>query len=125
MTIKDVISMVDGLKANQITGAQKLRWLSECDSTIFNDIIAVHENDGSMPVVFKGYTDADVDTELLAKAPHDILYRHYLEMQIDLYNKELANYNNSNRLYNAALTAFSNWYTRNHMPTGQATHFKL
>lgn len=125
MTINEAISMVDGLKANQITGAQKRRWLSECDSTIFNDIIATHENDGSMPVVFKGYTDADMDTELLAKPPHDILYRHYLEMQIDLCNKELANYNNSKLLYNAALTVYSNWYTRTHMPIGKATHFKL
>lgn len=125
MTIREVITKVDGLKANQISGAQKVKWLSECDSTIFHNIISAHVNDGSMPVTFGGYTDKDMDTELLAKAPHDILYGHYLEMQIDLYNKELANYNNTSRLYNMAMTEYSNWYTRTHMPIGRATHFKL
>lgn len=125
MTIREVITKVDGLKANQISGAQKVKWLSECDSTIFHNVISTHVNDGDMPVTFGGYTDKDMDTELLVKAPHDIVYGHYLEMQIDLYNKELANYNNTSRLYNMAMTEYSNWYTRTHMPIGRATHFKL
>ena len=125
MTLKTVITKVDSLKANQIPGAQKARWLSDCDSTIFHNIIATHENDGSMPVVFGGYTEEDMDTELLVKAPHDVLHSHYLEMQIDLYNKELGSYNNTSRLFNTAMTEYSNWYTRTHMPIGKATHFKL
>lgn len=125
MTIKQVIEIVDGLKANQYSTAQKVKWLNECDYSIYVGIIAKHELPEGMPTEYVAYTQDDMERELLAKAPHDVLYRHYLEMQIDLYNKELQNYNNSARLYNTALSEYSNWYTRNHMPLKKATHFKL
>lgn len=122
MTLKEAIAIVDGLKANQYSSAQKIKWLNECDYGIFTSIISKHEG---APDAHVPYSDDDLNRELLVKAPHDVLYRHYLEMQIDLYNKELTNYNNSARLYNTALSEFSNWYTRNHMPCQRATHFKL
>jgi hypothetical protein len=125
MKISDVIAMVDDLKANRYSTAQKIRWLSECDSTIFDAIISMHKLPEGMPERFPGYTEQDMDTELIVKAPHDILYRYCLEMQIDLYNKELGNYNNTSRLFNTAMATYSAWYTRNNMPLEKATHFKL
>lgn len=126
MRIRDVIAMVDGLKPNQYTGAQKVRWLSDCDSAIWHSIIEIHEKDAGMPDRFDGYDpDEDMETALLAPPPYDVLYRHYLEMQIDLYNKELNAYNNSARLYNTAYLAFESYYNKRHMPAGRATHFIL
>ena len=122
-TIRETIAKVDALKANRIPSAEKVKWLSQCDSAIFNEIIATHEG---APANFGGYDeDTDLETELLAPAPHDELYRHYLEMQIDLVNMELAKYNNASALYNAAYQGFAAWYNRNHKPRSAVTHFKL
>lgn len=125
MTLREAITAVDQLKPNQYKEAQKIRWLSECDSNIYRTIVETHDLPAGMPETFEGYTEANLDDNLIAKAPYDILYKHYLERMIDLYNKETTNYNNSNILYNTALNAYANWYTNNHMPRGRATHFKL
>lgn len=126
MTLREVINMVNALKPNQYTDAQKVQWLSECDSTIFREIIDTHERPEGMPEVFLGYDpDRDMDRKLLAPAPHDMLYRYYLEAQIDLYNKELNNYNNTSRTYNVAYAAFAAWYNTTYMPRRYATHYRL
>ena len=125
MKIADVIGSVDSLKPNQYTGAQKVRWLSECDSHIWKNIIETHEKVEGMPDVFYGYDpDKDMESRLLVPAPHDILYRYYLEMQIDFYNKEINAYNNSAAIYNRAAAEFAAWYNRTYMPRAYADHFK-
>ena len=126
MRIADAIRAVDNLKANQYSAAQKVQWLSECDGNIWRYIISTHETAPGMPDTFSGYDPAkDMDRELLAPAPHDILYRHLLEMQIDLYNKDLNSYHNTSRLYNTAYAEFASWYNRTYMPRQYATHFIL
>lgn len=126
MTLRDAIQMVNGLKPNQYTDTQKVQWLSECDSTIYIEIIDTHELPPGMPESFTGYNpETDMDRPLLATAPHDMLYRYYLEAQIDLYNKELDKYNNSSALYNNAYASYAAWYNRTHMPRSYATYFKL
>lgn len=125
-TIREAIAMVDALKANRIPSADKIKWLSQCDSAIFQQIIKTHQMDAGMPEIFPGYDgETDLDTLLLAPPPHDELYRHYLEMQIDLVNMELAKYNNASALYNTAYQNFAAWYNRTHMPVSAVTHFKL
>lgn len=126
MTLRQVIEAVDALKPNQYTQAQKVGWLSQCDGAIYSNLVLTHEQeDGAIIGGFAGYDEGDMDRELIAKAPYDVLYKHYLESRIDLYNKETNNYNNTNALYTAAYTAFAAWYTQNHMPRRAATHFKL
>lgn len=125
-TIREAIGMVDELKPNRVPSAEKLKWLSQCDSAIFNDIVMTHEHAEGMPVHFEGYgPDTDLDTVLLARPPHDELYRHYLEMQIDLVNMEMAKYNNASALYNSAYQSYAAWYNRKHKPVSAVTHFKL
>ncbi len=125
MTLTEVIALVDTLKPNQYDKAQKVAWLSECDAGVWKNIIDAHERDADMPATFTGYTTGDMDRALLAAAPHDLMYRYYLEMQIDLYNKEISNYNNTANIYNRAYADFASWYNREHMPRAVATHFRL
>ena len=125
-TIREAIAMVDKLKANRVPEGEKIKWLSQCDSNIFLSVIGTHEPGEGTPTEFHGYTeDTDIDTVLLAPPPYDELYKHYLEMQIDLTNMELAKYNNSSALYNSAYQNYAAWYNRTHMPKTSATHFKL
>lgn len=126
MTIAEAIALVDAFKPNKLTSAQKTKLLSDADSAIFQEIISTHEGDDTTPTEFAGYTDTtDADTVLLAPAPHDQLYRWWLESQIDLANMELAKYGNSHALYNTAYQAFAAYYNRKHMPIGAATHFTV
>ena len=70
-----------------------------------------------MPDWFDGYNQATPpDTELLAKAPHDEIYRYYLEMHIDLTNQEFDRYNNSAALNGSAWRDFAAMWNREHMP---------
>lgn len=125
-TIRETIEKVDALKVNKVPSADKIKWLSQCDSAIFNNIIKTHDSGEGTPDTFVGYDEStDLDTELLAPAPHDEMYRHYLEMQIDLVNMELAKYNNASALYNAAYQGYAAWYNRNNRPKSTVTHFKL
>ena len=117
MTIAEIIDMVDDLKPNKFTDEQKISWLSDCDSVIFNDVISTHERQDGDPETFSGYAaDVDGSTKLLVDAPHDQLYRYYLEMQIDQGNMEMAKYNNSAALYNQWLANYAGYYNRTHMP---------
>lgn len=124
MRIDEVIAAVDSLKPNQYTGAQKIRWLSDCDSNIWHNVIQTHERVEGMPECFYGYDpEKDMESRLLAPAPHDILYRYYLEMMIDFYNKEINAYNNSSAIYNNAYREFAAYWNREYLPRAAADHF--
>ncbi len=119
LTIDQAIHTADTLRPNQIERARKIAWLSQLDRKIFRDVVCTHQRtagDG-MPEAFDGYAQAaDPDTPLLAPPPYDEMYRHYLEMQIDLVNLEYDKYNNSARLYAAAWQDFAAAWHRRHQP---------
>lgn len=120
MNIRDALDQVDALKPNQFDERQKIYWLSQVDQRIYNDVVLRHEMDESMPATFGGYPpDVDQDTQLLAGAPFDALYRWWLEAMIDLGNGELGKYQNSMLLFNSAWNDFAKDYRRKHMPLGQ------
>lgn len=128
MTIGQAIEMTDSLKQNKYKRADKVRWLSELDALIWQELIATHELPerrhcegwiGAYTVepVFLGYPeDVPDDTELLVKFPNDNLYILYLQSQIDYYNAEITKYNNSRQLFNNAYLTYTDWYNRTHMP---------
>ena len=51
------------------------------------------------------------------------MYIRWLEAQIDYYNGELARYNNSMMMYQAAFDAYQRYYNRMHMPKGQTLKY--
>jgi hypothetical protein len=131
MTIAAVLAKVDRLKGNQVTEADKIGWLSDCDMSIQKTIIQTHEYkdaDGVIvdPPAFTGYAaDVDQTTVLLAEPPYDELYTFYLYMQIDLVNMEFGKYNKDMELYNMALANYEAAYNRGHLPLHPATYIKL
>ena len=120
MKIREAIDRIDSLKHNTYTNGEKVEWLSVLDGVIKDQIIDTHESD---EVYFYGYTDDNMETELLVKAPYDVLYIRWLEAQIDYYNGEIARYNNSMMMYQAAFDAYQRYYNRTHMPKGQKLKF--
>lgn len=126
MTIDKAIFLADELKPNQIERARKIEWLSRLDQWIYQEIICRHERDENTPDEFVPYTqDTAPDTELLAKAPFDEVYRFCLEMHIDLANLEYDKYNNSAALYAAARGQFARAYHRTHLPLEERNHLQF
>ena len=117
MTVSEAIALVDRLKPNKFTAEDKVKWLSEIDGLIVRELVDTHE-DSPLAGEFAGYTslEASGDVQLIATYPYDILYRWYLESQIDLGNMEISKYNNSKTLFNSAYLTFTDHYNRTHMP---------
>jgi hypothetical protein len=68
-----------------------------------------------LPKVAEAFPE-DGDLPLLVGAPHDRLYDLYLMAQLDFYNREYDNYNNSVTAFNAALDEWRQSYHRTHLP---------
>lgn len=113
MTIAEMVERVDLIKPNQIDVKAKVDWLITIEGQLWDEIILTHE--GTPEERFQ-VEEANGGTELTAKPPYSDLYRFYLEAQIDLANGEVNRYNNSMELFNAAWTAFRNYYNKRHMP---------
>ena len=122
MTIIDAINRIDSLKPNRYEQREKIKWLSGLDAMVFVNVISKHE--GAQETAFNGYdADTDLNTKMYADAPYDDIYLYWLESQIDYWNGDTAKYNNSISMFNSAYTAFSNHYTKTHMP--KSTRFKF
>ena len=133
MTAGEVINLVDQLRPNQYSNAQKLRWLRRLDGQILAELESTHEPAGGdssfeirdsrggedaaePPALDDSYT---ADTELLAPFPYDEeLYTAYLFCQIDLHNAEIQKYNQSLSLLAAAWRQLADWINRRRRPKG-------
>ena len=119
MTIHDAIAEVDSLKPNMFGEKDKIRWLSRLEARIYQEIICTHQrNEGEEEIIFTGYGEDDGEKELIVGQPHDELYLHWLEAQIDYHNMEYDSFNNSNAVFDAVFSSFRNAYNQSHMPKG-------
>ena len=69
-------------------------------------------------LVFEGYTEADIDTQLLVGEPYDELYTLWLSAQIDWNNMEYESFNNSNAMFESVYNTFRNAFNNTHKPKG-------
>ena len=119
MTIHDAIAEVDSLKSNMFSEKDKIRWISRLEARIYQEIICTHQrNEGEEEISFTGYGEDDGEKELIVGKPHDELYLHWLEAQIDYHNMEYDSFNNSNAVFDAVFSSFRNAYNQSHMPKG-------
>ena len=122
MKVSQAIDRTDRLKPNSFAYADKLVWLSQLDGTIQRELIDRHE--GGTAADFVPYTEnTDPDRVLLAEAPYDEMYIHYLSAQIDYANGEFERFNNANRLFEAAYSAFRNAYNCAHPAKGSRKNY--
>ena len=122
MNIIECLNKIDALKPNTYDRVDKIRWLSNLDGMIYNNIITTHE--GAEGVEFKGYDiDTPIETELIVPAPYDDVYVKWLEAQIHYSNGETGRYNNALIVFNDAYSSFERYYNRTHMPKGTSLKF--
>lgn len=116
MRIIEAIHTLDNLKPNAYSQEDKVKWLSEVDAKVKTLIIDTHESGEN--VSFSGYSDADLNAELLIPDQFAECYLRWMEAQIHYQNEEFGKYNNAMHLYNSAWDAYKNYYNRTHMPKG-------
>lgn len=120
MTIREAINEVDTLKPNMYGMQEKIKWLSRLDSRIAQDILATHElsEEEQELLPFEGYTEDDIEQELLIGEPYDEMYASWLSAQVDWHNMEFDNFNVNNAMFESVFTQFRNAFNRSHMPKG-------
>lgn len=116
MNIAHAIARFDTLYPNVFPYAEKLRWLSVFDGTVFSEIISRYAEDAG---TFEGYTvQTDKHTELLIPFPHDDIYIKYLAAQNDKISSDVERYANSSAVFNTAYSEFAADYNRKHSMPG-------
>ena len=117
MKIFEAIEEIDKLKPNLYGPNEKIKWLSRLDMKVQIEQIDTHEQEEPREA-FKGYTDDDMDKQLLVGEPWDEMYIHWLSAQIDFNNREFENFNASNAMFESVYSSFRNAYNQSHMPIG-------
>lgn len=149
MKLIDAINEANNLKPNMYGLPEMIKWLSRLDKRIFDQILMTHwlsdeEKEPFLPeeeeeeegrvfwigvppwmrrkpekLVFNGYTEEDLDRDLIVKEPYDEIYVHWLEAQIDWNNMEYAGFNNTNAMFESIYSAFRNAFNQTHRPKGR------
>lgn len=111
MKLSDVIARVDDIKPNAFTDATKTAWINECEGLVQTEVMLIAAED----VIQYDY-DADAQTELLVKPPHDKIYWAYLSALIDFANGEYNKYQNTMQLFNNYFGEYMRWYALRYRP---------
>ncbi len=128
MTVQEVISRVNDLKANDYDNEQKIAWLNAVESMIIRLIYANHEISETEALDEESYPYSEGNSDnvvLLVPEPWSDLYLYYLMMQIDFHNFEYEKYNANAELFNMKFENFAKWFRRTHMPKQTATHWQF
>mgnify|MGYP003296102891 CR=1 FL=1 len=113
MTVNEAGEHFDLIFPNAFPYEIKLNMLSHLDKRVFDDVLSKYAD---KPVEeFNGYKPGVSDhQELLIAFPNDDIYISYLAAQTDMINGDIARYNNSAGVFNAAFSEFCRMYTRTH-----------
>lgn len=115
MTIMEILNHLDAVKPNGYSQDEKIKWLNQVEWTIKKEIVDTHE--GADKIAFNGYNPTtSLAKEVIANAPYDKLYIHWLEAQIDYATGEYQKYHNSMTMFNEVYENYAKWYNREHMP---------
>lgn len=115
MTINEAITKLRDIKPTQFDNQTLVGWISEVEQKIFQENIRWHEGASEIPP-WPYDPEQDMDTTLLIPEPYSSVYLRYLEAQVDYYSGEYVRYANSMTMYNVALSEYTDWYNRSHMP---------
>ena len=120
MTLIEAINQTDRLRPNAFSAEDKIRWLERLDRRIVREILRTHRGQTASD---PAYGSADVQRELLAEAPYDEMYIHWLCAQMDYYNSETDSFNASNAMFEALFTRYRSRFNREHLPLGTAKRY--
>ncbi|MCD8377077.1 MAG: hypothetical protein LUD69_09060 [Oscillospiraceae bacterium] len=111
MTLGTVLVLADDMKPNAFSDELKTHWVSQCEGMVQLNVLlqAVDE-------VTVYDCQEDLETELMARPPHDKLYLSYLAAMIDFANGEYSKYQNTMEMFNSQYGEFMRWYADSYRP---------
>ena len=120
-TLNEVLERDNRVRADAFDDTTKAGWLIQLEKQLYEEMIMRHEQpiDSSIPDEIVSKYPEDGDKPLLVGAPYDYLYDRYLMAQLDFYNREIENYNNSALAFNEALDSWQKRYHQQHLPLGK------
>ena len=119
MTLEQAVALFDAACPNTAPLALKVRWISEVDALFAASLTSRAD------VSFDEYDETTpADTDLLIPAPHDVVYGHYLAMQIYRSLGETVCANNAAERFNAAWYELQNRVSRE-FPVLHAAKWKV
>lgn len=125
MTIQEALDQLDEMKPNMMSRRLKMKYLTEIEQLIFDEIVMKHEHDPEL-VEKPVYTeDSEPGTELIIQDPYSMVYVYWLMTKVDIQNQEDARYNIDRMHFENAYNTMSDWYTREHMPISRVREFRL
>ena len=125
MTIQEALDLADQMKPNMMTRPVKIRYLSEIEGMIHEEILMRHahtEEQETRPVYD---TESDPGTELLAPSPYDMVYVYWMMSRIDQLNQEMDKYNNDRALFENAYQMAADWINRTKMPISRTREIRI
>lgn len=127
MTVQEALDITDEMKPNMMSETLKLRYLTEIEDLIWDEIISKHEDAPEGIEEKPTYSDLETegDTELIIEDPYSMVYVYWLMSKIDIQNQEDARYNIDRAHFENAYETMSDWWTRNHMPKQVTREFRL
>lgn len=125
MTIQEALDITDEMKPNMMSRMLKLKYLTEIEQLIHDEILMHHEHTEEQEAkpVYTEQTDAG--TVLIVPDPYSQVYIDYLMSKIDIQNQEDARYSIDRVHFENSYETMSDWWTRNHMPIQKTREFRL
>ena len=115
MTLSQAIARADGAMPNNMPHPEKLRHLSTLDGRIRRELIDLCEGGPAEDFIpYEERPDFDPTESLLAPAPYDGLYTHYLAAMIAQAEGESQRYAEERGFFTALYTSYSLDYLRRH-----------
>lgn len=112
MTISDALVAIHAVKPNQYDNATLIRWLSDLDGRVYEDVLSRFEDAPEKPAL--PYKPSDQLASLLIPFPHEDVYVKWLGAQIEYNNADFDRYNNSMMMFEEQYQSFVDAYTRSH-----------
>lgn len=109
MTTNEAIEKVSRLKPNAVRDEDVAAWILELNRRLITETKAEVEE---QPLT---YPD-DGDMELFADGGYEELYIFYAIANIEFYQREYSNYNNSVIMFNDRMSDFRRQFRRTHLP---------
>ena len=125
MTLQEVLDFIDQLKPNMMQRSAKIRFISEIEGKIHEEILMKHVHSAEDEILPVYDNNTDGSTELLVPRPYDMVYVYYVLTKIDQQNQEEDKENNDRIRFETAWGDFDDYYTRTHMPLTVFPYFKL
>ena len=125
MTLQEALDTVDEMKPNMMMRDLKIKYLSEIEQLIHDEIVMTHEHTAE-EAAKPAYTEnTDPGTVLIVPDPYSTVYIYWLMSKIDIQNQEDLRYNIDRTHFENAYNTMSDWWTRHKMPVQKTREFRL